>query len=194
MSGSDPPHWTINSCVGASRSIWVHLVMFHYYTKLGVKWVKLVQLMHKFVPWIHYGIFRNECTRPTPLDPKLMYCCVSQCLGAFWIVSLLHEAWCKTGWTGTINAKVFATKSHRNFFATNTPDPPHWTLNSCFGSFHSVWVHLRSFRNSMKLGTKRGELEQLMQKFVPRSHIGIFHNERTQSTPLDPKFMFWYVS
>ena len=56
----------------------------------------------------------------------------------------------------------------------NTPDPPHWTVSSCFGVFHSVWVHLGSFRNWLKLGPKRGELEQVMQKFVPRSHVGIF--------------------
>jgi len=31
----------------------------------------------------------------------------------------------------------------------------------------------------MKLVTKRGELVQLMQKFVPRSDVGIFRNERT---------------
>ena len=35
---------------GASRSVWVHLAMFHYYTKLGAKRIELVQLMHKFVP------------------------------------------------------------------------------------------------------------------------------------------------
>ena len=35
-----------------------------------------------------------------------------------------------------------------------------------------------------KLDTKRADL---VQKFVPRSRIGIFRNERTQSTPLDPK-------
>ena len=46
----------------------------------------------------------------------------------------------------------------------------------------------------MKLGAKRAELVQLMQKFVPRSRVGIFHNERTQSTPLDPKLMFVCVS
>ena len=33
-----------------------------------------------------------------------------------------------------------------------------------------------------------------MQNFVPRSRIGIFHNERTRSTPLYPKLMFWCVS
>src|SRR6185437_3383007 len=77
------------------------------------------------------------------------------------------------------------------FFATNAPNPPHWTLISCFGKFHSVWVHLLSFRNCMKHGAKRCELVQLIQKFVPRSHVGTFRNVRTQSTPLDPKLMFW---
>ena len=42
----------------------------------------------------------------------------------------------------------------------------------------------------MKLEAKRGELVQLKQ-FMPQSHVGIFRNERTQSTPLDPKLMFW---
>ena len=45
----------------------------------------------------------------------------------------------------------------------------------------------------MKLDAKWGALVQLMQKFVPRSHVGIFRNEHTQSTPLDPKLMFWCV-
>ena len=62
-----------------------------------------------------------------------------------------------------------------------------------FGMFHSVWVCLGSFRNYMKLGAKQGELVHLMQKFVPRSHIGIFRNGRTLSTPFDPKVMFRYV-
>ena len=34
------------------------------------------------------------------------------------------------------------------------------------------------------LGTKQDEL---VQKFVPRSRIGIFRNERTRSTQFDPK-------
>ena len=42
-----------------------------------------------------------------------------------------------------------------------------------------------------KLGAKRAEL---VQKFVPRSCIGIFHNECTRSTPLDRKLTFWCIS
>ena len=62
------------------------------------------------------------------------------------------------------------------FFATKAPNPPHLTVNSNFGALHSVWVHLGSFHNCMKLVAKQGELVQLMQKFVPRSHVGIFRN------------------
>ena len=75
----------------------------------------------------------------------------------------------------------FVPQSHIVFFATNAPDSSHWTLNSCFGVFHSVWVHLGSFRNCLKLGAKRGELEQVMQKFMPRRHVVIFRNEQTDS-------------
>ena len=42
-----------------------------------------------------------------------------------------------------------------------------------------------------KLSLKRTEL---VQKFVPRSRFEIFHNERTWSTPLDPKLTFWCIS
>ena len=38
-----------------------------------------------------------------------------------------------------------------------------------------------------KLSAQRAKL---VQKFVPRSRIGIVRNERTRSTPLDPKLTF----
>jgi len=52
-------------------------------------------------------------------------------------------------------------------FATNAPDPINWNLNSCFGAFLSIWVHLEPFRYYTKLAAKRAKLVQLMQKFVP---------------------------
>ena len=42
-----------------------------------------------------------------------------------------------------------------------------------------------------ELGAKRAEL---VQKFVPRSRIKFFRNERTRWTPLDPKLTFWCIS
>ena len=73
----------------------------------------------------------------------------------------------------------------------NAPNPNHWTLNSCFGSFLSVWVHLEPFRYCTKLAAKHAKLVQLMENLVPRSLVRIFVNERSRSTPLDPKLMFW---
>ena len=58
----------------------------------------------------------------------------------------------------------------------NALDPPHWTLNRRFGVFHTIWVHLGPFGCLTKLGAKRAEL---VQKFVPRSHVGIIRNEHT---------------
>ena len=62
------------------------------------------------------------------------------------------------------------------FFTPNASDPYHWTLNTCFGVFLSVWVHLEPFRYCTKLAAKRAKPVKLMQKFVPRSRVGIFRN------------------
>ena len=99
--------------------------LFGCLTKLGAKLAELVQ---KFMARSWIGIFRNECTRSTPSDPKLT-----------------------------------------------------------FGAFRTIWVHSGHFGCLTKLGAKRAEL---VQKLVPRSRIRIFHNERTRSTPLDPKLTF----
>ena len=95
------------------RTIWVYLGLFAC-VNLGAKRAELLQ---KFVPRSRVGIFRNEGTRSTPLDPKLMFWCVSYYLGAFGTVGCLTE-----------------------------------------------------------LGAKWAEQ---VQKFVPRSRVGIFRNEST---------------
>ena len=51
-------------------------------------------------------------------------------------------------------------------------------------------MHLGPFGCVMKLGRKWAEL---VQNFVPRSHVGIFRNERIRSTPSDLKLTFWCV-
>ena len=76
---------------------------------------KMFRLVQKLVPQSRVGIFRNESTRSTPLDPKLTFC-------------------------------------------TN-------------------WMHSGPFGCLTKLGAKWSEL---VQKFVKRSRIGIFRNERTR--------------
>ena len=57
-------------------------------------------------------------------------------------------------------------------------------------TFCTICVHSGPFGCLTKLVGKRAEL---VQKFVKRSRIGIFHKEHTRSTPLDPKLVFWCV-
>ena len=80
----------------------------------------------------------------------------------------------------------FVPRSRVEFFR-NAPDPPHWTLNSHFGAFRTFWVLSGPFGCLTKLGAKQAELEQ---KFVPRSRVGFFGDECTQSNPLDPNSCF----
>src|SRR6185437_2710566 len=98
-------HCTLNWCFGAFRIICVHSGLFGCLTKLVAKRTELVQ---KFVPRYRVGIFCNECTRSTPLDPNLTFWCISNYLGAFGAAWLPYETRCKTGRT---SAKVRATKS-----------------------------------------------------------------------------------
>ena len=111
----------LNSCFSAFLSVRVYLGPFCYCTKLAAKRAKLVLLMQKFVPRCLVTIFHNERSRSTPLDPKLMFLCISFYLGAFVTISLLPKTWCKTRQTGAINAKVRATMSCRNFSQRTLP-------------------------------------------------------------------------
>ena len=102
-----------------------------------------------------------------------------------------HEFMVQWGASGAFVAKSLCHEVSSEVFTTNAPNPPHWTLNSCFVVFHTIWVRLGLLSCLTKLGAKRSEL---MQKFVPRSRVRVFHDERTRSTPLDPKLMFWCIS
>ena len=133
MNAPDPPHWTLNSCFGASLSVRVSLAYFRCYTKLGTKRNDLLQ---KFVSRSRVGIFRNECTRSTPLDPKLMFWCLSYNFGALETVWLTYKTRCKTGRTG---AKVRATKSLRNFSQRTQPIHPIGTQTHVSVHFVQTW-------------------------------------------------------
>ena len=85
----------------------MHFGPFASLTELGAKEAKVVQ---KFLPRSRIGIFRNERTRSTPLDPKLMFWCVSYRLRAFGTVKLPYKTWGKTFRT---SAKVRATMLRR---------------------------------------------------------------------------------
>ena len=149
-------------------------------TKLSGKQAELVQM---FVPRSCAIIFHNEHTRSTPLDSKLMFWRVSYLLGAFGTVWLPYETRWKTGRT----SEVHATKLRRNFSQRTHPIHSNGPKTDVLVRFSYHLVHSAPFSCLTKLGAKWAELVQM---FVPRSRVRIFHNKRTRSTPLDPKMTF----
>src|SRR6185312_5354583 len=101
---------------------------------------------------------------------------MSNYLGASRTVWLPYETRCKTGRT---SAKVRATKLRRNFLQRTHPIHPIRPLTDIlvhFIQFGCIRGRLVALRNSVRNGPK------LVQKFVPRSRVGIFRKERTSST------------
>jgi hypothetical protein len=84
-----------------------------------------VPLSHKFAKQSRVGIFQNERTRSTPLDPKLMFWGVSD---HFVTPRKLMQNWLTWCPYRTSSLKKVAL----DFLATNEPDPLHLTQNSCF--------------------------------------------------------------
>ena len=89
--------WCISYHLGAFGPIWL---------PYETRW-KTGRTVQNFVPRSHVRIFCNERSRSYPLDPKLMFWCISYHLGPFGTVWLPYETRCKTG---RISAKVRATK------------------------------------------------------------------------------------
>ena len=97
--------------------------------------------MQKFVPRRRVGVFRDEDTRSTPLDPKHMFgvfCTILVHLGPLGCLTKLGAKWAEL-------VQKFVPRSRVG--VTNAPDTPHWTLNSCFGellnhlgAFGIVWL------------------------------------------------------
>ena len=108
-----------------------------------------------------------------------MFWCVPYYLDAFGTIWLPYGTRCKTGKT---SGKVRATKSRRNFSQGTHPIHPIGPKTDVFGVFCTIWAHFGLFGCLTELSAKR---PKLVQKFVPRSHVGSFCNDRTRSTPLD---------
>src|SRR6185312_8711750 len=113
---------------------------FGLLTKLGAKRAELVE---KFVPRSRVGISSNYYTRSTPLDPKLMFWCISYYFNAFGNIWLSCETRCKMGRN---SAKVRAMKSRSNFLQERTRATPSnpklifWPVLYYLGAFGMVWL------------------------------------------------------
>ena len=58
----------------------------------------------------------------------------------------------------------FVPRSRVGIFRNERTRSTHWTLNTCFGVFRAILVHLVPFGYLTKLDPKRAEV---VQKFVP---------------------------
>ena len=106
--------------IGLKTLVFVCFVLFGYiwdclFALLGAKWAELVK---KFVPRSRVRIFATNTIDPPPLDPKLMFLCVSYYLGAFGTVWLPYRTRRKTV---RPSATVRATKSRRIFLQRMVP-------------------------------------------------------------------------
>jgi hypothetical protein len=63
----------MNHTIGPETHVLERLGPFRYCTKVDAKLAELVPLTHMFAKQSRVIIFRNERTRSTPLDPKLMF-------------------------------------------------------------------------------------------------------------------------
>ena len=131
--------------------------------------------------------FSQQTTRSTPLDPNLMFRCISYYLGAFGTVWLPYETRWKMGRT---SAKVRATKSRRNFSQRTHPIHPFnpklmfWCILYHLGVFGTVWL---PYETRWKMGRTCAKVRATMSRrnFSERTH---------PITSLDPKLMFWCIS
>ena len=125
--------WCVSYDLGVFRTVWLP-----YRTRC-----KTGRTSAKFVPRSRVGIFRNDHTRSTPLDPKLTFWFVSYYLGAFRTFWLSYKARCKTGRT---SAKVHAVKSRRNFLQQMhlihpiKPKLTFWCISYHLGAFGTIWL------------------------------------------------------
>ena len=158
----------------------MHSGPFGCLTKLRAKRPEQVQ---KFVPQGHVRIILNENTRSTPLDPKLMFWCVSYYLSAFGIIWLPYETLRKTGrsflqkfmpWS---RVKIFRNELTRS--SSLDPKLTFWCVSYYLDAFGTVCL---PYKTRCKMGRTSAKVRatKSLQNFSQRTY---------PITALDPKLM-----
>ena len=115
MNAPDRPHWTLNSCFVAFRTIWDRLVALQNRCKTSRTSLKVRAKKSR----------RNFSQRTHPMvrnTPK-------------------HEFRVQWGGSGGFVAKCSCHEVASEFFAMNALDPPRWSQNRRFGTFRTIWLH-----------------------------------------------------
>ena len=123
---------------------WVHLRSFRYSTKLGLERANIVQLMQKSTNEVVSVLFATNIA-----DPH--HWTINTCFGAFCNVRVHLVPYRYRTKLGAKRAELEQScedSCHEvasEFFIMNAPDPRHWTLNSCFTAFSTIWLYLGPF-------------------------------------------------
>ena len=120
-------------CLGAFGTVWLP-----YETRC-----KTCRTSANFVPRSGVGIFRNEGSRSTPCDPKLIFWCVR----AIWVHSGLFGCLTKLGAKWAELLQRFVPRSRvrilRNERTRSTPldsKLTFWRVSYRLGAFETVWL------------------------------------------------------
>ena len=113
----------------------MHLGPFGCLTKLSAKQAELVQ---KFAPKSRVGIFRNECTRSTPLEPNLMFWCLLYYLGAFDCLAKLGAKQAQLVQKSMQRSRVGIFRTERIRSTPLDPNLMFWCLSYYLGAFGTI--------------------------------------------------------
>src|SRR6185437_11194066 len=124
------------------------------------------------VPRSRVGIFSNERSRSTPLDPKLTFWSISYHLGTFGTVWLPYETQWKMGRT---SANLRATKSCQNFSQRTHPIHPIWPETDVlvhFLPFGRIQDHWLCYETRCKIGPTSAKVRATKSRryFLQRTH------------------------
>ena len=164
----DPPYWTLTSCFGVFRTIFVHLGQF-------VALQHLVQNGPNLCKSSCHEVASEFFATNAP-DPP--YWTLTSCFDAFrniWVHLGQYVALQNSVQNEPNLCKSSCHEVASQFFVTNAPDPPHWTLNSCFGVFRTIWVHLVPFGYITKLGANglkwcKTSCHEVVSEFFTTNH------------------------
>ena len=101
-------------------------------TKLGAKRAELVQ---NFVPQRRIGIFRNESTRSTPLDPKLTFCTICVNSGPFGCLTKLGAKRAELAQKFVPRGRVGIIRKERTRSTPLDPKLTFWCISYYLGAF-----------------------------------------------------------
>jgi hypothetical protein len=164
--GSKVMFWYISYYLGAFGTVWLPYKIGSKTAWSGVEVRALKSCQN----------FSQQTIRCTPLDPNLIFLCISYYFYAFGRVWLRYNTQCKMGQPG---AKVRAKKSCRNFSQRTHPihpigPLPHVSVNFIF--FVCIWDSLLHYNTQFKTGQTWAKVR------ATKSHL----NFSQQKHPIHP--------